>query len=49
MGVDNSFRFRCTPRSVQYVQHVLTVHRLRRAVSGLGIKSLYKTIWKTNG
>lgn len=49
MGVDNSFRFRCTPRRVQYVQHVLTVHRLRRAVSGLSIKSLYKTIWKTNG
>lgn len=49
MGVDNSFRFRCTPRSVQYVQHVLTVHWLRRAVSGLSIKSLYKTIWKTNG
>ena len=49
MGVDNSFRFRCTPRSVQYVQHVFTVHWLRRAVSGLSIKSLYKTIWKTNG
>ena len=48
MSVDNTFGFCCTARSVQYVQHVLTVHWLRGTVSGLSIKSLYKTIWKTN-
>jgi len=47
MGMDDSLGFCCATRGVKYVEHVLTVHWLRWACSGLTGKSLYKKLEAT--